>query len=296
MNPIGPMRSKLFVPASRPELFAKALASAADSISIDLEDAVAESRKAEARDATRAFLRSAEAAASNKIIIVRVNALGTPHFEQDVSAVAQARLDILNLPKPECADHIRTAAAYLERQEAEHGIAEPAAILANIETPRALRCAVEIASAHPRVAGLQIGYGDLFEAMGVDRYDAATVHQILLTMRLAAAEAGVWAYDGAFAAIANPDGYRDEAARARRLGYIGKSCIHPSQISLANDVFRPTEEQIAHARRVVDAAAKAGIDGVGAFTVDGRMVDAPFIRRAEAILHAAAADERNGVR
>src|ERR1700704_6329967 len=97
MNPIGPMRSKLFVPASRPELFAKALASAADSISIDLEDAVAESRKAEARDATRAFLRSVEAAASNKIIIVRINALGTPHFEQDVSAVAQARLDILNL-------------------------------------------------------------------------------------------------------------------------------------------------------------------------------------------------------
>lgn len=145
----------------------------------------------------------------------------------------------------------------------------------------------EIASADPRVVGVQIGYADLFEAMGVDRYDSMTVHQILLMLRLAAAEAGVWAYDSAYPAIGNPDGYLAEAKCARRLDYLGKSCIHPSQIALANEAFQPGEAQIAQARRIMEAAAKAAHDGVGAFTVDGSMIDAPFIKRAESVLAAA---------
>ena len=283
------MRSKLFVPGSRPELFAKALAGDADSICIDLEDAVAENRKNEARQATRVFIESAAVAVSPKVIIVRVNAPGTAHFIDDLRAVTRSRLDILNLPMVESAETIREAAVALKRHEQECGISTPIGILANIETPRGLRCATEIASADSRVVGVQIGYADLFEAMGVDRYDPMTVHQILLTLRLAAAEAGVWAYDGAYPAIGNPGGYREEALCARRLGYLGKSCIHPSQIALANDAFRPSEAQIAQAHRIVDAAAKAARDGVGAFTLDGNMIDAPFIRRAEAVLAAAGA-------
>src|SRR5204862_7067802 len=100
----------------------------------------------------------------------------------------------------------------------------------------------------------------------------------------AAGEAGVWAYDGAYARIHGPEGYRREATVARRLGYLGKSCIHPSQVPLANAVFRPTDEEIAHSLKVVQAARVAAEKGVGAFTVEGRMVDAPFIRRAEQIL------------
>ena len=294
MSLTRPMRSKLFVPGSRPELFVKALVSAADGISIDLEDAVAENRKHEAREATRVFLDSAAAAASTKMIIVRVNAPGTAHFIEDIRAVTHARLDILNLPMVESVEAVCETALVLDRQERECGISVPRGILVNVETPRGLRCAREIASADPRVVGVQIGYADLFEAMNVDRYDAMTVHQILLMLRLAAAEAGVWAYDGAYPAIGNPEGYREEALRARRLGYLGKSCIHPSQIVLANEAFRPSEVQIAQARRIVDAAVKAARDGVGAFTLDGNMIDAPFIKRAEAVLAAAAAQADKG--
>ena len=116
---ILPMRSKLFVPGSRPELFAKALASAADAISFDLEDAVDSSRKTAAREAVRVFLASPEAAVSKKLLIVRVNALGTPYFEEDVRAVVSPRLNLLNLPKPESADDVRAAVAALSRAEAE---------------------------------------------------------------------------------------------------------------------------------------------------------------------------------
>ena len=106
----------------------------------------------------------------------------------------------------------------------------------------------------------------------------------MLAVRLAAGEAGVWAYDGAYANIKDTEGYKREAEMARRLGYVGKSAIHPSQVPLANAVFRPTDAEIAHSLKVVEAAREAARKGIGAFTVDGRMVDAPFIRRAEQIL------------
>ena len=278
------MRSKLFVPGCRPELFAKALTSQADAISIDLEDSVAENRKAEARATVARFLQSVEARATAKVLIVRVNALNTAHFEADVMAIAQPGLALLNLPKPETAGDIHAAVAVLERAEAANDVARPTRILANIETPKALRLAVEIAGAHPRVAGLQLGFGDLFEPLGIDRRDRANVHAAMFALRMAAGEAGVFAFDGAFADVQNSAGFRDEAEMARRLGFWGKSCIHPSQIALANDVFRPSEEEIAHAQRVVEAAKQASSDSVGAFMVDGKMIDIPFIRRAEAVV------------
>jgi citrate lyase subunit beta/citryl-CoA lyase len=281
------MRSKLFVPASRPELFAKALAGDADALSFDLEDAVQEARKAEARRTLEAFLRQASERPPGKILIVRVNGLETPHFEADVSAVAWPAVDIINLPKPESAAQVRAAAAALARVEAERGIGHPIGILANIESPRGLRLAAEIASADPRVVGLQLGLGDLFEPYGIDRADARAVHAMQLAVRLAAAEAGIWACDTVYGTVADPEGYTREAEAARRLGYIGKSCIHPTQVPLANAVFRPTDAEISAAMRVVEAARGAERNGVGAFLVDGRMIDLPFVKRAESILGAA---------
>jgi citrate lyase subunit beta/citryl-CoA lyase len=277
------MRSKLFVPASRPELFAKALDGDADAISFDLEDAVQETRKGEARATLEALLREMGARPRGKVIIVRVNGLLTPHFEADVAAVAGPAVDMINLPKPESAEDIRAAAAVLARHDDEGRIG----ILANIESPRGLRMAAEIAGAHPRVAGLQLGLGDLFEPSGIDRSDALAVHAMQLAVRLAAAEAGRWACDTVYAAVKDPDGFRREAEAARRLGYLGKSCIHPSQVPLANQVFRPSDAEVAAALRVVRAARGAEAGGVGAFVVDGRMIDLPFIRRAEAVLGAA---------
>ena len=281
------MRSKLFVPASRPELFAKALAGPADALSFDLEDAVQESRKDEARRTLAAFLAQAGPRPGGKLVIVRVNGLSTPHFEADLAAVTGPAVDMINLPKPESPDEVRTAAHALARQERARGLERPVGILANIESPRGLRRAGEIASADPRVMGLQLGLGDLFEPFGIDRADAAAVHAIQVAVRLAAAEAGVWACDTVYGTVSDPDGYTREATAARRLGFIGKSCIHPSQVPLANGVFRPTNAEIAAALRVLEAAREAEASGMGAFLVDGRMIDLPFIERARTILSAA---------
>lgn len=275
------MRSKLFVPGSRPELFPKALAGQADALSFDLEDSVLEAAKPEARRLVSQALQSPEFAASKKILLVRVNGLATPHFDSDLAAVVGPRLDLVNLPKVESPDDIRAAVQVLARLEKERGLTRPIGILANVESPRGLRFAAEIASADPRVAGLQVGFADLLEPLGIDRADAAAIHHLQLSIRLAAGEAGLWACDAAYTNIKDADGFRSEAVAAKRLGYIGKSCIHPSQVALANEVFQPTADEISLARRVVEAAATAT---GGAFTVDGRMIDAPFIKRAHAIL------------
>lgn len=279
----GLMRSKLFVPGSRPEFFAKAMAGEADAISIDLEDAVEESRKTEARAAVREFLRGLPAGKS-KTIIVRVNGIATEHFEADVEAIAGPGLDLINVPMTETGDDIRKAAAVIARVEKAKGIVQPIGILANVETAKAFRLAAEIAGADPRVAGLQLGFGDLLEPLSIDRYDPAVVLHFQLGVRLAAGEAGVFAYDSAFANIKDVEALRREAETARRLGYLGKSAIHPSQVPVINAAFRPTDAEIAHSLRVVDAAHEATAKGLGAWTVDGKMVDAPFVVRAEAIV------------
>lgn len=277
------MRSKLFVPGSRPELFAKALAGDADAISIDLEDAVAEGRKAQARELVAAWLRERDDA-NGKLVIVRVNAMDTPHFEADLAAVVRPGLDVLNLPKPESRDDVRSALEAVRRAERANGMTRPVRLLLNVETPRGLRKAAELAKADARVMGLQIGLGDLFEPLGIARSETAAVQQVLMAVRLAAGESGVDAYDGAFADIQDADGYRAEALLARRLGFAGKTCIHPSQVALANDTFRPSDDEIAHALKVTAAASDADARGAGAYVVDGHMIDRPFLKRAQAVV------------
>ncbi|MET3180720.1 UNVERIFIED_ORG: citrate lyase subunit beta/citryl-CoA lyase [Variovorax guangxiensis] len=281
------MRSKLFVPGTRPELFAKALAGEADAISLDLEDAVSEPRKDEARETVRRFLESGEAASSRKTLIVRVNAMDTPHFERDVAAVARNGVHLINLPKPQSPAHVRAAAEAIERAERANGVQAPIGLLLNIETPNALRTAAELALAHPRVAGLQLGLGDLFEPLGIARREPSAIRQAMFAVRIAAGEAGLYAYDSAFANIRDAEGFRAEAMLARDLGFLGKTCIHPSQIAIANEVFRPTDEEIAHACKVVEAARDADAKGVGAYVVDGKMIDIPFVIRARAIVESA---------
>jgi citrate lyase subunit beta/citryl-CoA lyase len=278
------MHSKLFVPGSRPELFDKALRGDADALSFDLEDSVSESRKAEARRALQDLLGGSSARGSGKTLIARVNPCGSGHFEADVRAVVRPGLALLNLPKVESTDDVLAAVRAVEAAEQANGVTEPIGLLLNIESARGLRLAAALASSHPRVAGLQLGLGDLFEPLGIARDDAAAVHAVMLQLRLAAGEAGVFAYDAAYARFQDVEGFRAEATLARRLGFLGKSCIHPSQVAHANEVFRPTDTEIAHARRVVAAADEADARGVGAYTVDGQMVDAPFVRRARDVL------------
>lgn len=281
MSPL--MRSKLFVPGSRPELFAKAAASAADALSFDLEDAVAGDRKAEARAAVAGFLRQ-RGKDDQKLVVVRANGWASGLIEADLDAIVGPGLDMLNLPMVESAEEIRDTAAALARREAAQGLSRPIPILANIETPKGFRLAAAIAAADPRVVGLQIGYADLFEPFGIERRDEAALGHVRVAIRLAAAEAGIAAFDGAFAGVSDPARFEAECLAAQRLGFSGKSCIHPTQIPIANRCFLPGPEAVARAKRVVEAADEAQRKGVGAYLVDGQMVDAPFVVRARAIL------------
>jgi citrate lyase subunit beta/citryl-CoA lyase len=279
------MRSKRGGPGSRPELFDKAWRSAADAISFDLEDAVVGERKAEARECVGRAIANL-AGSAPKVLIVRVNPIGGPLFEADIDTIALVGLDVVNLPKVEDAETVRHASAILDRLESERAIGRRIGVLANIETPRGLRKAAEIAAASPRVVGLQLGFGDLFEPLGIER-SPATLTPIRLAVRLAAAEVGVPAYDGAFVNVSDPDAFRAEAATARAAGLAGKTCIHPSQIAVANDVFFPSDVEVEKARRIVSAADGMLARGVGAFVVDGVMADGPFISRAREILKVA---------
>ena len=281
------MRSKLFVPGGRPELFAKALAGEADALSFDLEDSVTPELKGAARTAVASFLATEAARQSPKLMIVRTNAPSTPYFADDVEAVIGDGVTLLNLPKIESAEEVRAAVDVIARTEAARGWQRRTRLLVNIETPRALARAASIAGAHPRVAGLQLGLADMFEPYGIERHDLANVHAVMFAMRMAAAQADVFALDSAFAEVANIDGYREEAGLARRLGYLGKSCIHPRQVALANAAFAVSEAEIESARRIVAAAREPDNQGRGAFMVDGKMVDLPFLKRAQALLAAA---------
>jgi len=277
------MRSKLFVPGSRPELFDKAFISNADAISIDLEDAVPEASKANARLDVVRFLGST-VRTSEKSIVIRINQLRSPYFEADLEALVGLDFDIINLPKAESAADIAALAELIDKLETQRDHRRPLRILANIESPRGLRSAADIALASPRVMGLQIGYGDLFEPLGIGRRHAGALEHVQLAVRFAAAEASIAAYDGAFPDIGDKKGFAEEARRAKALGFQGKSCIHPVQIEAANEAFQPSGSEVAFSRKVVNAWREAAIMGRGAIVVDGIMIDAPYAAKAEAVL------------
>lgn len=277
-------RSKLFVPGNRIALFEKAARSAADALSFDLEDAVAADQKAEARSAVSTFLAQ-RGHVSGKLLIVRVNGYGTAFFEADVDAVVSAGVPVINLPAVDDASMLRAASAAIRDAERRHD-RSPTPLLVNIETPRGLRHAADIA-ADPAIIGLNTGYGDLFEPYGIDRHDPAALGHVRVATRLAAAEAGVAVWDGAFGTVSDPDGFRAECLAVRALGFAGKTCIHPSQIAIANDVFSPDPAKVSWARRVVAAAETAEAEGRGAVLLEGRMIDLPFVAGARALLAAA---------
>ncbi len=282
------IRSKLFVPGSRPELFEKAAGSAADALSFDLEDAVAPEKKDEARKQVASFL-SRSKDFPGKILIVRVNALASHIFEADVEAIVGAGANIvINIPKVESASDVKKAVGIIAHAEQFKVPENKIRLLANIETPKGLRMAAEIAAADPRVMGLQIGFKDLLSRWGIDSGDSVAQQYVRLQVRFAAAEAGIAAYDGAFTDIKQPDAFRAEAENARRMGFAGKSCIHPSQIPIANEVFAPRADEIAYAEKVLAAASEAASRGAAVFTMDGQMIDEPIIAQARAVVALAA--------
>lgn len=261
-------RSLLFVPGSRPDRFDKAMAAGADAVVVDLEDAVAPTDKEQAREALAAWLAPA------RRVIVRINGADTGWFADDLALCARPGVAAVMLPKAERADDIAALRA-----------AGAATVLPLVESAAGFAALAKLAGA-PGVQRLVFGSLDFQVDLGM--HDAhedellAFRSQLVLASRLAGLQAPV---DGVTTSIDDPARLRDDALRARRLGFGGKLCIHPRQVAEVSACFAPTEGERAWARRVLDAATASG--GAAA-AVSGQMVDTPVILRARAILRDAA--------
>ena len=265
----------LFVPGTSHQRFAKAVACGADAVFFDLEDAVEAGRKAEARAAVADWLGRAPAGPTARF--VRVNAPGSPWLSDDLAWLPQvgAHIDGVVLPKIELPADVERAAKH----------APGGRVLPMIETARGVTRAADIATANAAILGLVLGAEDLTAELGIPR----TVEgEELLFARsqvvIAAAIAGADALDAVFVDLKSPDALRADAARARALGFRGKTAIHPDQIAIINEVFSPSADDIAKARRIIEADDAARAAGQGAFRLDDKMVDAPVVNRARRVL------------
>lgn len=269
-------RSVLFSPADRPEMLRKAPDYGADVIAFDLEDAVAPQRKDEARTAVREVLSSPQFDPACEVC-VRVNQVGI-EADDDLEALdPELRLDSLMLPKVASRDDVETFVQMLD----EHDLVVP--VIALIETAAGVLAAAEIADADPVVA-LVFGAEDLAADLGATRTEEGTeVIHAREHVVLAAAAADVEAIDTVFVDYEDTGGLRDETNRAIQLGFDGKLAIHPAQVSPINETFTPDEGSIEWARAVLSGRDRAAEEGRAVFSVDGEMIDAPLIARAERI-------------
>ncbi|MCS3780971.1 HpcH/HpaI aldolase/citrate lyase family protein [Tsukamurella ocularis] len=264
-QPPGP--AILFCPADRPERYAKA-AERADAVILDLEDAVT----ADARPAAREALIAGDLDPATTI--VRVNAFGTYDFAEDIKALRRTAYRVVMLAKTESAHQLDKLAQVDGLQ-----------VIALIETPLGAVNVNEIA-AHPRCVGLMWGAEDLVAAMGgrSSRFADATYRDVprhvRSATRLAAAAHGKFALDAVHIDIADTEGLAAEAEDAVALGFAATVCIHPSQAAVIRAAYRPTDDEIAWAREVLEA--EAGNNGV--YQVRGQMIDAPLLAQARAIV------------
>lgn len=274
------LRSLLFVPADRPERFAKAAASGADAIILDLEDSVAPERKPFGRDAVRDWLSAGDEAGA--IRFVRINPLDSGLTRADLDSVMAARPDGLVLPKAEGANSIEALCALIGAGDV------PPILPIATETPAAVFQLGSYGAVGERLAGLTWGAEDLPAAIGATsareadgRYTAP--YEMVRSLALFAAHAAaVPAIETVFPAIADSEGLRAYVARARRDGFTGMMAIHPSQVEAINAGFTPSAEELARARAIVDAFAAR--PDAGALALDGRMIDRPHLIQARRIL------------
>jgi citrate lyase subunit beta/citryl-CoA lyase len=283
-----PLRSLLFCPATAPRPLAKLPSIGADAVAIDLEDAVTNDRKVDAR----AELRAALDRFADVRTYVRVNHPSTGLTEGDIHGVMHPHLDGIVLPKVESPETVRAADAWLAAAEREQGL-EPGrtAMLLLIESAMGIHRAAEILAASDRVETGIFGFVDFMLDLGIDLIDTSDTAEELLLARsslvLAARVAGRRApLDGPFIDISAGERFLAQCAQARRLGFAGKMLIHPSQIEPTHRGFAPTPEEAAQARRVVERFAEAEAEGVAAIVVDGRLVDYPVMMRARRIIDA----------
>lgn len=287
-RPMRLRRSQLSAPGVSEKMIAKAAASEADHVFLDLEDAVAPSAKAGARKTIVDALNRLDW--GRKTRCVRINDVTTPWCHDDVIEVVEgagARLDTLMLTKATSAGDVRFLDLLLTQLEAKLGL-EPGRIGIEvlIEDARGLQRVEEIAAASPRLECLVLGMGDysasqqmkLKEIGSGEGYPGDVFHYARFRVAMAARAAGLDPVDGPYANFRDETGFRAEAERAAMLGMAGKWAIHPAQIAPALEIFSPTAEEVARARKLKAAYEAALAQGVGSVSVDGAMVDAASIR------------------
>ena len=301
--PARPNRCQLFGPGSRPALFEKMAASAADVINLDLEDSVAPSDK----DSARANIIAAthDVDWGSKTLSVRINGLDTPYWYRDVVDLleqASDRLDQIMIPKVGNAADIYAVDALVSSIEAAKGRAKPIQFEVIIESAAGIAHVEEIAAASPRLAAMSLGAADFAASMGMQttgiggtqanyymlhegqKHWSDPWHWAQAAIVAACRTHGVLPVDGPFGDFSDDDGFRAQARRSATLGMVGKWAIHPKQIAIANEVFTPSKEAVAEAREILAAMDAAKAKGEGATVYKGRLVDIASIKQAEVIV------------
>jgi citrate lyase subunit beta/citryl-CoA lyase len=278
-------RSLLFVPATSEKFVETAHTRGADAIILDLEDGVAPARKQQARDSLAAAIPKVGRDGTD--VLVRVNRPWRLAF-RDIEAAVSPGVAGLILPKVGNAQHVRVVAEMVAELESERAMdVGHTAFVVLVETADAFPRMEEIANADPRIVAMTLGSEDFSASCGMVP-DADSLYVPKMHMLIHARAAGLipLGFIGTIADYKDLEGLRRAAERARRLGFMATTCIHPAQVPIANEAYGPTAEEVDLARRIVAAAARAESEGQGALQLDGKMIDAPIVVRARALLDA----------
>ncbi|MEI7894681.1 MAG: CoA ester lyase [Myxococcales bacterium] len=280
-------RSLLFVPGAEPRKLERARGAGADTLLFDLEDSVVPDQKAAARVQVAEALRGGGFGDSEPA--VRVNAVTTPFFNEDLDAIVEAGARTVMLPKAESAETIHHVVRRLDVLEQRLGLTQSVALLALVETAAGVASVRDVAGTSARIEALCFGHADFSLDMGLADSDPSTgvVLHARCTVAIAAKACRIAPIDNVCLAVKDQAAFRDDTLLGIRLGFEGKLCIHPDQVPLANALYTPTSEQLAYADRVIEACNQAQAAGLGVFTVDGKMVDAPLIASQRRVLERA---------
>src|SRR5688572_25582804 len=299
------MRSMLFVPASRPAMIAKAAASAADAVCLDLEDSVLPDEKVASRGNVVRALREVDF--GRRVRMVRINSLDSEYADRDLMDVFEAaadRIDVVMVPKVGSAADVAFVDNALAGIEDARRLTRRIGVEAQIESAAGFLYVREIATSSSRLEGLIFGPGDFAASMQMpataigelDEHDAAypghRYHAVMLTIVAAARANGLRCMDGPYAGYTDTAGLVRACQIAVALGFDGKQCIHPGQLATVNAAFSPSPEEVARATALVKAHEAAVAAGRGAATHDGRMIDAASLRMAQVILQRNALDRQ----
>lgn len=281
------LRSLLFLPGNSPAMLLNGMVLPADAIIIDLEDAVAPDQKDAARDLVAQALKTLDF--GTRQLLVRINALDTPYWREDVATVVKAGARILMPAKVSGAEYIQTLDEELSRVEEAQGLEQGSVrILALIETAQGIEEAPAIAKASSRLIGLFLGAEDLSADLGAERTkEGKEIFYARSRIVASAKAAGILAIDTPFTDVHDQEGLVADTRLARNMGFTGKASISPHHLKTINQVFAPTPEAILYAQEVMAVIEEGKRQGKGAVSLHGKMVDPPIVARAQKVLQMA---------